>query len=70
MFPNIIRNGDYSATVCMVMPTEFQMGRFAAPLGRVQFEPGETYAYRVSVTIVPGETFAVYEGNFIQGNAE
>ena len=70
MFVNVARVGDYSDVLMKVMATEFNLGRFTAPLSRCQFEIGETYSYTISAYISPGDTFVLREDSFTYGSAE
>jgi len=66
MWPTLGRSGDSSDAMRRFYEEEFDLGRFATPLAKTYFAPGETYTYKISATNTPGDTFLVKEGSFTQ----
>jgi len=66
MWPTLGRSGDSSDAMRRFYEEEFDLGRFATPLAKTYFAPGETSTYKISATNPPGDTFLVKEGSFTQ----
>ena len=70
MWPTLGRTGDSSDAMRRFYQDTFDMGRFAAPLAKAYFAPGQTYSYKILAVNTPGDVFTVKEGSFTQGSAK
>jgi hypothetical protein len=70
MWPTVGRTGDSSDAMRRFYQDTFDMGRFAAPLAKAYFAPGQTYSYKILAVNTPGDVFTVKEGSFTQGSAK